>query len=387
MVRERLGVAVVGAGYWGPNLVRNFATAPDWSLRAVCDLDLARARALAHRWPDVHATHDLDEVLRRSDVDAVAVATPARTHGDLVARVLAAGKHVLVEKPLALTLADCDRIIAAQEASGRTLIVGHTHAFDPNIRAMREIVTSGELGRLGMILTFNYNDFLLRPHRDDEFVDERRGGIALNQVSHQIEMLRMIGGPVRTVRAHLGGLEPARKAHGHCAALLGFENGACASLTFSAYDFFDSDEFHHWIAEGGNAKPPDRQGSTRAAFRSRQEDRSAHGQLAFGQRALPDAQPFLPHFGVLIATCERGDVRLSPNGLIVHGLEGTTERGVERGFSRAGHGDALDALIGAVRHGRPCINDARWGKDTLQVLLALLQSSEEDREIHLSAAG
>src|SRR5262249_60486108 len=96
--------------------------------------------------------------------------------------------------PLALTLADCDAVIAAAARAGCQLIVGHTHGFDPNIRTIQRIVQSGELGRLGMILNFNYTDFLYRPRRPEELVTERGGGRIFNQVSHQIEIVRAIGG-------------------------------------------------------------------------------------------------------------------------------------------------------------------------------------------------
>ncbi|GAB3087155.1 Gfo/Idh/MocA family protein [Nocardioides zeae] len=166
MVRDRLGVAVVGAGYWGPNLVRNFATAPDWSLRAVCDLDLARARALAHRWPDVHATHDLDEVLRRDDVDAVAVATPARTHGDLVARVLAAGKHVLVEKPLADSLEAGRTMVTDAEARGLVLMTDHTYCYTPAVLRIRDLLAEGALGDVLYVDAVRINLGLVQPDVD-----------------------------------------------------------------------------------------------------------------------------------------------------------------------------------------------------------------------------
>ena len=106
----------------------------------------------------------------------------------------------------------------------------------------------------------------MRPHRSDEFDSGKGGGIAFNQVAHQIEMVRLLGGAVRSVRASVGALEARRPAAGHCAAFLDFENDAAASITFSAYDFFDSDEFHHWIAEGGANKQPNRHGSTRGHF-------------------------------------------------------------------------------------------------------------------------
>src|SRR5262249_43199486 len=156
-----------------------------------------------------------------------------------------------------------------------------------------------------------------------------------------------------------------------------------ATVTFSSYDFFDSDEFHHWIAEGGTAKPAGRHGSTRAAFLARRSELEAHQALGFGGRELPTEQPHLPHFGIVVATCERGDLRLSADGIRIYGIDGTRELPVPRGIGRPGQGDALDALWAALREGRRCLHDARWGRATVQVVLAILQSSESDREVVL----
>jgi phthalate 4,5-cis-dihydrodiol dehydrogenase len=317
------------------------------------------------------------------EIEAIYISSPHRFHASQTIAALEHGKHVLVEKPLALTIDECDAIVAAADRTGLTVIVGHTHAFDPNVREMRRIIDQGELGRLGMILAFNYNDFLLRPHRADEFDEAGGGGIAFNQISHQIEIVRLLGGNVRSVRAHLGALDSARRAPGHCAALLALENGAAASIAFSAYDFFDSDEFHHWIAEGGTDKPRNRHGSTRAAFLARTNEVEAHQDLGFGGRVLPTEQPHLPHFGVVIATCERGDLRLSADGVLIHGVDGTREVPVPRGTGRPGQGDALDAVWAALREGRRCLHDARWGRATVQVVLAVLQSSASGREVVL----
>jgi phthalate 4,5-cis-dihydrodiol dehydrogenase len=327
---------------------------------------------------------DFHDLCRDPSVEAIYISSPHRFHASQAVEAIEQGKHVLVEKPLALTLEECDEVVAAADRSGLHLIVGHTHAFDPNIREMHRIIESGELGRLGMILTFNYNDFLLRPHRSDEFDSEKGGGIAFNQVAHQIEIVRLLGGRIRSVRASVGALDKSRPAAGHCMALLEFENDAAASVIFSSYDFFDSDELHHWIAEGGANKEPHRHGKTREAFLARADDLEAHEALAFGARVLPTEQPYLPHFGFIVVTCERGDMRLSPNGIRIHDIRGTREVAVPCGPGRPGHGDALDALWEAIRAGRRCINDARWGRATVEVILAILESSKSRREVRLS---
>jgi phthalate 4,5-cis-dihydrodiol dehydrogenase len=376
----RLGIA--GLGLAGAFMVRAAAVHPHIRLSAGMD-PLPRPRQTFAQQFGANVYEDFEELCRDPSVEAIYIASPHRWHTLQAIMAAEHGKHVLVEKPLALTLADCDAVIAAVEKTGIQLIVGHTHAFDPNVREMRRIIQSSELGRLGMILSFNYNDFLLRPHRADEFDPEHGGGIVFNQLAHQIEIVRMLGGRIRAVRASIGALDSARSAAGHCTAFLDFESGAAASVTFSAYDFFDSDEWHHWIAEGGTHKEPNRHGSMRRAFLSQTSEFQAHEDLGYGGRVLPTEQPYLPHFGLIVATCERGDLRLSPTGLIVHGLNGTSEIAVPRGIGRPGQGDALDGLWQAVRKGQPSIHDARWGRDTIAILLAVLQSSKEQREVLL----
>jgi phthalate 4,5-cis-dihydrodiol dehydrogenase len=380
----RLGIG--GLGLAGSFMIRAAATHPRIKLRAGMD-PLPRPRAAFASEFDATAYADFDELCRDPAIEAIYISSPHRFHAAQAVAALQHGKHVLVEKPLALTLPDCDAVVAAADRSGLHAIVGHTHAFDPNVRAMQRIIASGELGRLGMILAFNYNDFLFRPHRADEFDSEHGGGILFNQIAHQIEIVRLLGGPVRSVRANLGAPDAARGAPGHCTAFLEFESGAAASITFSALDFFDSDEFHHWIAEGGATKPAKRHGLTRQAFVERKSDREVHEALGFGSRVLPLEQPYLPHFGLIIATCERGDLRLAPNSIFIHGVGGTREVSAPRGIGRPGQGDALDALWSAVRDGERCIHDARWGRATVAVVLAMLESSAKRREVVLSDTG
>jgi phthalate 4,5-cis-dihydrodiol dehydrogenase len=377
----RLGIA--GLGLAGAFMIRAAAVHPRFVLCAAMD-PLPRPREAFARQFGGRAHDDFSGLCTDPDVEAIYIASPHRFHASQAIAALEHGKHVLVEKPLALTLAECDAVVAVADKAGLHLIVGHTHAFDPSIREMHRIVASGELGRLGMILAFNYNDFLLRPHRDDEFASDASGGILFNQVAHQVEIVRLLGGPVRSVRASTGALDGVRPASGHCTAFVAFDSGAAASLVFSGYDFFDSDEFHHWIGEGGAVKPPDRHGSTRAAFRARPNEGAAHEDLGFGGRVLPTAQPHLPHFGIVIATCERGDIRLSPDGLMIHGIDGTRDAAAPRGEGRPGQGDALDALWAAVRDGKPCVHDARWGRDTVAVIHAILRSSRTGREVALA---
>jgi phthalate 4,5-cis-dihydrodiol dehydrogenase len=197
----RLGIA--GLGVAGSFMIRAAVAHPRIALSAGMD-PLPRPREAFAQQFNAPVYSDFHGLCRDQSVEAIYIASPHRFHASQAVEAMEQGKHVLVEKPLALTLEECDEVVAATDRTDLHLIVGHTHAFDPNICEMQRIIESGELGRLGMILTFNYNDFLLRPHRSDEFDSERGGGIVFNQVAHQIEIVRLLGGRVRSVRASVG---------------------------------------------------------------------------------------------------------------------------------------------------------------------------------------
>jgi predicted dehydrogenase len=140
----RLGVA--GLGYWGPNLARNFASLPGCQLVWCCDGAAAARSRAASQFPGVQITAKLDDLLSDPSLHAVVLATPVPTHAELAVRVLEAGKHCFVEKPLALSVADAQRAVDAAAATGRTLMVGHLLEYHPGLRALKELADTGELG-------------------------------------------------------------------------------------------------------------------------------------------------------------------------------------------------------------------------------------------------
>jgi predicted dehydrogenase len=147
-VSNPIGIAVIGAGYWGPNLVRNAQATPGLRLEYLCDLNEARAREVLGDYSTVRVSGDLGAVLADPAVDAVAIATPAGTHVDIALAALAAGKHVLVEKPLAATWADGMKVVQAAEDAGRILMLDHTYCYTPAVAQLRELVRGGDLGEL-----------------------------------------------------------------------------------------------------------------------------------------------------------------------------------------------------------------------------------------------
>jgi predicted dehydrogenase len=154
---DNVGLAVVGAGYWGPNIVPKAAETSGASHEVVCDLDGERLRKIGRRHPDVRLVRDLDDVLRDDAVDAVIVATPAATHHELGLRVLRAGKDALIEKPLAMTTSDARALVDAAERGGRVLMTGHTFIYNAAVRLIRELVASGEIGEVLYIYSSRVN--------------------------------------------------------------------------------------------------------------------------------------------------------------------------------------------------------------------------------------
>jgi predicted dehydrogenase len=138
-----IGIAVVGYGYWGPNLVRNFADAPGVQLVTVCDLQVERLASVKNRYPSVTITGNFDDVLRDPRVDAVAIATPVSSHFKLAMSALMAGKHVFVEKPMAASVEEARRLVDEAARRGLVLAVDHTFVHTSAVRKMRDLVESG----------------------------------------------------------------------------------------------------------------------------------------------------------------------------------------------------------------------------------------------------
>jgi predicted dehydrogenase len=163
---DQFGVAVIGAGYWGPNLVRNFRGSANWDLVGVCDLDAHRARKVIGNRSTVEVMTSLDEVLDRDDIDAVAIATPARTHAPIALAALAAGKHVVVEKPLADTPEAAAAMVRAAEEADRVLMIDHTYCYTSAVQYIRQAVADGVLGDILYVDSVRINLGLIQPDVD-----------------------------------------------------------------------------------------------------------------------------------------------------------------------------------------------------------------------------
>jgi predicted dehydrogenase len=150
-------VAAIGCGYWGPNVIRNLDGLPDVEVSWICDADLSRAQAVGARYPWARQTASTDEVFKDASVDAVYIATPVSTHHALVEQALCAGKHVLVEKPLATTVEQAEDLARLAAARRLTLMVGHTFIFSPPVRKVKQLIEDGQVGPIYYVETTRVN--------------------------------------------------------------------------------------------------------------------------------------------------------------------------------------------------------------------------------------
>lgn len=387
--KEPLRVGVLGLGMAASVMVSAIADHPDMVVAAAADLDAGLRERFARDFP-APVFADAQSLLAFDGIDAVYIATPHQFHREHAVLAAARGLHVIVEKPMALTLADCDAMILAAETHGTALVIGHTHSFDEPVRVMRETMLSGGLGRLVMLSMWNYTDFLYRPRRPEELDSSLGGGILFNQLPHQVDIARLLAGqPVRSVRAMTGVLDRARPTEGHCMVFMEFEDGAGATLTYSGYDRFDSDELHGWVGATGRDKTPSH-GRTRRTLKNLsgpdEEAQLRRQRYGYGSGAAfaSGAPAHQPHFGIYVVSCENGDIRQSPDGLRVYSDEGVRDIVLAAEASRhAGRTQVLDELLAAVREGEEPPHGGRFARETLEVCLAVQRSARERREVLL----
>src|SRR5438309_1422533 len=214
MAERRLRLGVAGLGRAFTLMLPTLLADPRIELVAAADpRPEATQRFAADFGARTYAS--LEALCADPNVEAVYIATPHQCHAAHVVVAAACGKHALVEKPMAITLEECARMIEAAERAKVHLIVGHSHSFDRPILRTREIIDGGTVGAVRMITAQYYTDFLYRPRRPEELKTERGGGVVFSQGAHQIDIVRLLGGGrVRSVRAMTGAWDPRRATEG-----------------------------------------------------------------------------------------------------------------------------------------------------------------------------
>src|SRR5918992_692517 len=401
---DRLRLAFAGLSMDATKVLAQIAGLPYVQLTAAADSK--RTSALERFRSDFNAEvyESVEELCRSPHVDAVYVATAPELHTEHMLIAARHGKHVIVEKPMALTLEDAARMNQAANKYAIKLLCGHTHSFDAPVRKMREIVRSGELGKLRMINTWNYNEFMYRRFTNQDL--EATHGILLNQVPHQVDIVRLIaGGIVKSVRAAAGVWDLSRTSEGASVCFLELEGGASATLVYNGRGYFDTAELFWWVGEGGQPRAPDTNLKARANLKQLSgRDRESkleelkEREMRYGAKGLKEVpsnhgweakQPspgrdevHQPFFGMTLVTCEKGDMRQSPDGIYIYGEQEKREVPVAPGIR--GRQAEVKELYEAVFNNRSLFHDGRWGQATLEVCLAILASAKEKKEISLS---
>jgi len=359
------------------------AADPREEARRQFESDFSRPDAPARSYDSVEA------LCADADVEALYIASPHQFHIAHVRLAAAHGKHVLVEKPMALTIADCEAMIEAAHVGGVHLLVGHSHSFDaPYLRAA-ELIRSGRFGRARMITAVNHTDFLYRPRRPEELDTAQGGGVVFSQGAHQIDIARLLGGGlVSAVRATTGRFDPERPTEGAYQAFLTFADGASAALTYSGYGRYDSDEQLGWIGELGQRRDPESYGAARrglAQVSTPEEEAALKNTRTYGVAksavTAPPAAAGHNHFGPITICCEQADLRPLTEGVMVYADE---RRWLEPlPVPTVPRAEVVDELHAAVRAGRAPLHSGAWGVATLEVCLAILESARTGREVTL----
>ncbi len=383
-----LGIGVIGLGGAAVAMIPKFVKNPCTRIAAAADIDAEILGRFRREFPDAEAHDDAAGLCESRRVDLVYIATPNRFHAEHVRTALEGKKHVLIEKPMTVDIAGSKELIASAKRNGLLLGVNVKHSFEPRVLRLREMVRTGELGKLRMINSWRFDDWLYRPRTPEELTPEPGGGILWRQGPHQIDIIRTIGGGmVRSLRGSVDTWDPSRRVPGAYAAYLDFDDGALATAITSGYDHFDSTELVQQRVAADPESHAKARRELRAAPSPQWEAQAAREERFGGARKSVQPRPAQLSLGWImggptIVSFDKGDVRLTPGGLTVYGDEEIREitLGVKGEDGRDGR---INTFYDAIVKHRPLPADGAWGLATLEVLLAIEQSSRELKDVAL----
>lgn len=376
-----LRLGLVGVGVGASQLLPAMTSSPHYKLTAVADVRPDALERFAQEYgTETHLS--VESMAASPNVDVVWIATPNHLHAPHVIAAANGGKHVIVSKPIAITLDECAAMNEACERNGVKFLAGHTQSMAPTIRKMAELARSGQYGQMGMIQCWHFTDWIYRPRLPDELDSTKGGGPVFRQASHQVDIVRLIGGGlVRSVRAMTKLLDDSRPVPGAYTAYLEFEDGTPATVIYSGYGHFDAAELN-----AGISNPAERRGTpsipASAGKLSAEEEAKIKESMRYNSASGSDASRArsLGMFGVTLVTLADADLRESPFGVTVHTREGKTE--VPAGSELRGEAE-LEEMYQSVVNGHPLSHDGRWGEATLEVCLAIAESARQRKEIYL----
>jgi phthalate 4,5-cis-dihydrodiol dehydrogenase len=386
-----LKLGVIGIGVGAAEMLPPMERADFIDLFAGADVNADVRTRFKERYPEARVYASAEELVQDPDVEAVWISTPNRFHAPMTVLAANHGKHVVVEKPMALTLKEAEEMVEACARNGVHLVAGHTQSFMPHIRLMRKIVRSGRIGALGAINAIAYTDWVIRPRTPDEMDPTQGGGMVYRQTPHQIDSIRLIGGgKLSSVRGTYGVWMKERPIPGYYSAFMEFENGVPAVAIHDGYGYFLASELVPWGDALTRYTPKERDEIRRQIRTGTRKEEDEKLSLRIGGemeqrvfRSRGEDTGWKPNdLGIVIVSGERGELRQSQWGLYIYDDSGVSEVRVDA--SPLNRDQELRELYEAVRNGKPVFHSGAWGLATLEVGLGINESHDTHKDVQLT---
>ena len=405
---RKINIGVIGIGVGGLEIIRSAVQQPESiNLVAGCDVVPLTRERFKERFPDANVYSSVEEICKDPAVDAVYIASPNRFHAEHTITAARNGKHVLIEKPMGITLEETEQMVDECERAGVTLVCAHTASFGLPYRIMRKVISSGHIGQLKAITMLSYTDWMLRPRTPDELDFKQGGGVPFRQGPHQLDTIRLLGGGMlKSVWAKVGQWMPERPIPGYYAAHFEFEDGAVATATHNGHGYFTLGDLNG--PEGGRrtieaiAETRKRmRAGTRDDASDKQDQRiggvvetklfeaaktAAPGRGNFGRQLErePGDRTGLSDTGdpgTIIVSCERGDMRIGPRGIFIYDDEGVREVTGESSVNARGE---IQEMYEAVINDKPVHHSGRWGMATAEAIFGMVESSQTGKVVEFT---
>jgi phthalate 4,5-cis-dihydrodiol dehydrogenase len=321
----------------------------------------------------------LEELHQSIDYDAVYIASPHQFHLEHVSFFLKKRKIVLCEKPMSISVADALEMVRLSDEFDTPLLIGPSHSYDESILQTARMIHQGTFGQVRMIQMLNYTDFLYRPRRTEELDSSQGGGVVYSQAAHHLDIARLLGGSyVKTITAQTGNWDPARSTEGAYSAQLKFANDCFASLTYSGYGLYDSDELCGNFSELGFHKNELMTGKAKKSLETSLATGLSEGDLKRKNSNLKMTQKIqLPdtheHFGMILVSCDSADLKIMPDRIMIYETQGIRE--ITLAKPTIPRENVFKELL-HIWQGQAALHDANWGLSTMELIFGLLESAK-----------
>jgi phthalate 4,5-cis-dihydrodiol dehydrogenase len=274
---------------------------------------------------------------------------------------------------------DAIEMARLSEEMNTPLLIGPSHSYDESILQTARMIQKGQFGQVRMLQMLNYTDFMYRPRRIEELDSSQGGGVVYSQAAHQLDIARLLGGSrVKTIIAQTGNWDPKRSTEGAYSAQLKFENDCFASLSYSGYGLYDSDELCGNFSELGFHKNSLVTGKAKKALQESLSTGLSEDDLKRKNSNLKMNQEILPpdtheHFGMILVSCDSADLKIMPDKIIIYETQGIRE--ITLASPTIPRENVFKELL-QVWQGRPTLHDANWGLSTMELIFGLLESAK-----------